>query len=586
VLYLAEVQKKSGFISSGKAEFKLLACQRSEQNWSAVSGDETLPAPDDATYNSGALVMIELTGNRQVQRHYEAGRSLVSILQNFSSLNKKFKTQEEEIDQWKESLTYQSQELNRRELELEARQEELEQAEADLEKVEAQQTEVEQARAQVEALRQEYERKNQELEGAWAHLNGEIQKLEEHQTQMSSGPNVDEAQTQQIQNALERLMGTVAPTDGLRQHLTEVINRVTQQQTDLASYRTTLDQYREQLTAQRPVLETQRQALGQQQQEYQRAEATLDELKTTLHHRQALLELKHNQRQMLSDQLEQQGSLYQQVYELLNTNAQVRLSKKVNMATLEALSTEELQTVVNDLEKDLDKMSRFVSDQEEELKLQQQAIDEIKARIESASEYDRLQLDAEIADEQDRYRMLNETLVGQRRNLLEREEILSQHRAILLRRQGLTTEESPSIDSAGLEQLLENIDSLRQKFNEQGQALDQEILDLQTELETCRQQVEHQAEAKTSQRTTLENAEAALTAQQVEMAQLEGQVNLYEAWVQQMQEHLQQIHQKLEETLSILSQFQEAGDYQLQAIAELKQTLQVLLAEPFAAAAS
>ena len=53
------------------------------------------------------LVMVELTNNRQIQRHYEAGRSLVNILQTFSNLSKKSKTQEEEIEQWKQSLTFQ-----------------------------------------------------------------------------------------------------------------------------------------------------------------------------------------------------------------------------------------------------------------------------------------------------------------------------------------------------------------------------------------------------------------------------------------------------------------------------------------------
>ena len=45
VLYLAETQKKSGFIGSGKAEFKLLACQRSEHEWSSVPNEEMIAAP-------------------------------------------------------------------------------------------------------------------------------------------------------------------------------------------------------------------------------------------------------------------------------------------------------------------------------------------------------------------------------------------------------------------------------------------------------------------------------------------------------------------------------------------------------------
>ncbi|MEM9483987.1 MAG: pilus motility taxis protein HmpF, partial [Cyanobacteria bacterium P01_F01_bin.116] len=217
--YLAEVQKKSGFMGGSRAEFKLLACERSEQNWSAVSGDELVPAPDDAGYSSGALVLIELSNGRQVQRHYEAGRQLVNILQNFSSLNKKFKTQEDEIEQWKESLTYQSQALNQRELELDTREEEVKQATDDLSELEAQKAELESFRSELDEQKQDYERKNSELEGAWAHLNGEKQKLEEHRESASTQVGLDQGQTQKLRDAVERLMANVAPMEDLRQQL-------------------------------------------------------------------------------------------------------------------------------------------------------------------------------------------------------------------------------------------------------------------------------------------------------------------------------------------------------------------------------
>ena len=172
MLYLAEVQKKTRTFGGSKAEFKLLACQRAEHSWSAV-GDEIISAPDDVPYNSGALVLVELSGSRNVQRYTEAGKQLVSILQNFSRLQEKFKTQEEEIEQWKQSLTYQSQELNRREMEMEARQEQIQNVEADFEKLDQERQEIETLRHEVTQLQEEFNRKKQDLEGAWAQLNGE-----------------------------------------------------------------------------------------------------------------------------------------------------------------------------------------------------------------------------------------------------------------------------------------------------------------------------------------------------------------------------------------------------------------------------
>jgi chromosome segregation ATPase len=583
VLYLAEVQKKSGFIGSGKAEFKLIACQRSEQNWSAVPGDEIVPAPDDAAYNAGALVMVELNSNRLIQRHYEAGRSLVSILQNFSSLSKKFKTQEDEIEQWKQSLTYQSQELNRREMEIEARQEALEQAEADLEKVEAQREAVDKAKTEVESLRQEYERKQSELEGAWAHLNGELQKLEEKQEELQTQTGLDEAQTRQIQEALARLTGTVIPTDDIRQQIHTVLDLVNHQQTTLTAFWQTYETAQSEVTEKNAIVEQKQGILEQKWQELQSAQDVLTDLKTALKCNQTLLDTQHNQSQALSEQLQKQSSLYQQVYDLLNTGDQVRLSKKVDVAALEAMQLDALEAVVNDLETDLGKMSRFVSDQEEELKLQQEAIDDIKTKIETANEYDRLQLETEMAEEQDRYRMLNETLVGQRRNLVEREEVLSQHRAVLLRRQGVSTDEG-TLDSAGLEPILENIDTLRQKLTGEIQAINDAIATLQAEGNALKQKIEDQIETLKLIKADLRSTESELITLQTEAASLASKIDTYASFLQSSQDQLNQLKQQLEETASITAKFQEASDYQLQAISDIQQTIHNLAAEPMATA--
>jgi len=122
VLYLAEVQRKSGGLLGGsRSELKLLAYQRTEQSWSAAPGDEIVTSDEASAYGQGALVLVELSANKQVQRVQEAGRPLVSILQGFSRSQEQFKNQEDEIEQWKQSLTYQSQVLNRREMEMETR---------------------------------------------------------------------------------------------------------------------------------------------------------------------------------------------------------------------------------------------------------------------------------------------------------------------------------------------------------------------------------------------------------------------------------------------------------------------------------
>ena len=584
MLYLAEFQKKTGFIGGGKTELKLLACQRGE-TWAAVPGDEIVAAPDDANYSAGALVMLELANNRQIQRHYDAGRPLVGILQNFSNQAKKSKAQEEEIEQWKQSLTFQSQELNRRELELETRQEQVEQAEADLEQLETQRQEIETAQQELDQLRGEFERKNQELEGAWAHLNGEIRRFEERQDDASQTTGLDESQMQQLQETLERLTNAVTPTEGIREQLNEAFEAVDQQQVDLTERQNALGEQQSTQEEQRGQVQQEREALKGRWQSWHDSEASLNLRKGELKFQQQLLVLKQASAQELSQRLQSQSNLYQQVYDLLNTSDKVRLSDKVDVGALEAMPIDELQTLVGDLEKDLGKVSRFVSDQEEELTLEQQALEEIKQKIEQANEFDRLQLETELAEEQDRYQMLNETLVGQRRNLLEREEVLSQHQAVLRRRQGLATEESP-VSAVDLEPVLKQIDNLRQQTSEEMQKVEDDIKHIQGVVESIKQEIDQKSTEQASAREELRELEVELNNRQVDVSITEGRAQQSAELTSSLQEGIASLRQRLEEAAESLSKFQEAGDYQLQAIAEMKHLVSSLATDDTSQAVS
>ncbi|MGB3297045.1 MAG: pilus motility taxis protein HmpF [Phormidesmis sp.] len=575
MLYLAETQRKSGFIGSGKAEFRLLACQRSEHDWSAVPGDEVIAAPDDATYGADTLVMIELNSSRQVQRHQEAGRTLVSILQNFSSLGKKSKAQGEEIEQWKESLTYQSQALNRREMEIEARQEQIEQAESNLAQLEEQQQVVEQQQADVEGLREELTRKNAELEGAWAHLKGEIRQFEERQGDVSSG--LSDQQAEKIRGAIAHLAHlsestTTAATAG--DELSLAFELIAYYQAELAENQQILAQKHGEVATGREDLEAQSAHLGEARQALNEAEALLCATQATLQQQQSLLGAKQDQNQLLTEQLKNQSNLHQQVYNLLNASDKVRLSKKVDVATLEAMSIDELQMLVAKLEKDLDKMSQFVHDQEEELKLQQDDIDAIQTKIESASEYERLQLETEIAEEKDRHVMLNRTLVGQRRNLLEREEVLEQHRAVMLRRQGLASEGIGA--AAELEPLLDEIDALRASLGEQIQQVETQSAQIQAEIDALKQARQQQQEAVEAQQQAVVSADASCMAKREVVGQAQGQITLYESLLPCIEERLGSFYLKLEAVSQVMAQIQAAEAQRQGAIAEAQQIVDTL----------
>lgn len=583
MLYLAEVQKKTGFIGSGKPEFKLLACQRNEYSWVAVTGEEALVAPDDASYNAGALVMVEVSGSRQVQRHYEAGRTLTNILQNFSNLSKKSKTQEEEIEQWKQSLTFQSQELNRREMEIEARQEQLEQAEADLEKVEAQRQEVETLRHSLAQRQEELERQNKNLEGAWAQLNGEMRRFEELRSEASPATGLDQTQVDHIQGALNRVMGAVMPMETLREPLTSTIDGLTYHQGLLSDYRQTLEGQRQDLDRQQQELDQRRTELGQRWAAWYQAEATVISQREDLKLRQHTLKHQQDQIQTLSQTLQVQGNLHQQLYDLLNTSDKVRLSKKVDVAALESMPLDGLTTLVSDLEKDMEKVSRFVSDQEEELTLELQAIEELKAKLGKANGGDQARLQTELEEEQDRYQMLNATLVGQRRNLLERGEVLSQHQAVLRRRQGLAVEEAPA-NAVDLEPLLNLVDEQRHQTVEAMQALEAEVKQIQEDISQRKETLATQETDLANRRREIETDEAALHQRQRDLAALTGKLAVCEDLLNPAQDSSNGLRQSLDALAAGITKIQEFNDYQLQAITELRQTVMdaVNAAQPMA----
>jgi chromosome segregation ATPase len=577
VLYLAEVQKKSRVLGAGRAEFKLLACQRSEQSWSAVPGEEIVAAPDDVSYNAGALVMVELTASKQIQRHSEAGRQLVSILQNFSRLQEKAKTQEEEIEQWKQSLTYQSQELNRREMEMEARQEQLQQMEEDLAKLEEQRQEVEGTRTEVERLREEFERKNQELEGAWAHLRGEMSRFEERQAEFQQSTALDAEQAHQIQELLNRLSGAVAPTEVVREQLNQSFEILNQQQGTFDYYWQNLDQQRSSAQQLQDEVDRQAQEIQDRWQEWHQSEATLEQAKAELTTQQSVFQLKQNQSQTLSEQLQQQEKVYQQLCKLAEESGNVHVGDKVDVEALERMSIEGLQNLVRELEQDLEKVSKFVNSQEEELSLQQQAIEDLQNQIQGASEYDRLRLESELADERESYEMLNETLVGQRRNLQERLAVLKRHQAILARRQGMPVEEGSGND-IDLAPVLDRVTELKQKMSQDLRKLEDEVHQLQSSLEQLRGSVSQQSSSQETKLNELKQFEQHWKTQRATAAEMWGKLNAYQEMLQPAQDSINGLREKLETTAGVMAQFQEVSDHQLQAIAEMRQLIDGLTA--------
>lgn len=577
MLYLAEVQKKAKILGTSKVEFKLLACQRSEHSWSAVS-EELVVAPDDVPQNSGALVLVDLSASRQVQRYSDAGRQLVSILQNFSRLQDKFKTQEEEIEQWKQSLTYQSQELNRREMEMEARQEQLQQMEEDFEKLEQQRREIETAQEEVQKLQQEFEGKSQDLEGAWAHLKGEQRRFEEQKESIRGTAGLSAEQTSHLQAIVNRLSGAIAPTDDVRAQLNEAFDLITNQQTSLDEQWQALDHERHDNQQAQDDLDRQKQDLQNRWTVWHDAQAAWVEAKAALNAKQKEISLRQEVLDRLNQRLQQQSDLKSRLVNITSEAGVTTISDKVDVKALEEMPIAQLQTTVQNLRQEWEKNSRFVNSQEEELTLQQQEIEKIKAHINEANEYDRLSLENELSDEQESYRMLYETLVGQRRNLHEREAVLRKHEAILARREGLPIEDGQGSD-IDLEPVISKITELESQLNEEIGAIQQQISQLQNEVSSQEGETNQRADEQANLLNQLKQDEQEFQDRRASVAERWGNINKAQHVLDMLQSSITAFREKLEAIQQLIGQFQETNDYQLQAISEMQQVVQSLSSE-------
>lgn len=582
MLYLAEVQKqKGGVFGGGKAELKLLACQRTDQSWSAVPAEEVIPAEEANNLSAGALVIVNLGGNRQVQGEIEpAGGRLVNMLQTFSRLVEKSKNQEEEIEQWRQSLTYQSQELNRREMEMEARHEQMQAIEEDFERLEQQRQELESAKEETERLKEEFERNRQELEGAWEHLRGEQRRFEEQIAEVQYSAGLDENQVAVIQELLERLSGAVAPTDAVREQLNLAFEVISNQQAVLDHHWQLLEQQQRSAFELQAEADRQGEELQNRKQELQQTQISFGEAKAELKVQRNALEMKQESAHMLSLQLRTQEELHQELARLATTSADVKISQKVDIAALEMMPLGELSEIVQNLQQDLEKVKRFVNDQEEELTFQGQAVEELQEKINLASEYDRMSLETELAEEQDRYQMLDESLVGSRRNLREREEIWNQHVRVLRRRQGVVESNGLDNHKIDLGPVLSQLEAQRQQQEEELQKLENQIEQMRRTISQAEEMIRHQAGEQEAKLTQLQSLEQNWYSTRASAAELLGKVNLYQETLQPRQDGLNEIQQKLEAMADALSQIQETGDYQLQAIAEMQQMISSLIQSP------
>ncbi|MDE5074806.1 MAG: pilus motility taxis protein HmpF [Trichodesmium sp. St5_bin2_1] len=576
MLYLAEVQKRptSFSLGGGKTDLKLLACQRSENNWLAVPGEEVIPADEAKEFSPGALVLVDLDNNKQVLQIQDAGRQLVKILQNFSRFQEKSKIQWEEIEQWKASLTFQAQELNRREVELQAKEEQVENLQTDINKLEHERQEISQAQQEFQQLQKQIERDREELETAGLELQRQKQELEQHQGELGKSAVLNQDQYQYIQDLLSWLTEAVTPADFLGEKLTQSLEIVNNEKESLEQRR---KEWENTGNTNSNVQQEESKSLASNVQskwlEWQQAQESLVLKTAELRVQEALLASKQEYSQVLNGQIGMQTQLYEQLSHLMALEGN-GTTQKVNVEALEKMPLHELEELVQNLRQDLHRDMSFVKDQEEELALQLQEMDALQRRIDNASEYDRINWDSELSDEKDRYRILNESLVGSQRNLKEREEILSQHQAVLWSRLDNSSHREES-NQIYLAPILLQVKTHRQELREELQKLEVEIQQIQTEIRQKEEMISDQAQQQAVKKNEIKKLELSLREKQEVNTQV-GDGVVYQEVMLPLEGHLEQLRQQLQELISGVIQVQGIGEQVIQ----LRQVIQSILVQP------
>ena len=264
--------------------------------------------------------------------------------------------------------------------------------------------------------------------------------------------------------------------------------------------------------------------------------------------------------------------LYQQLSRLASASGAAGTQQKVDVSSLEKMPVDELQGLVQHLQQDLEKVFRFVNDQEEELTLQQETIEELQGKIQAASEYDRMALENEMADERESYQMLNETLVGQRLRLQEREDVLKQHQAVLWRRLGTANAPKQGGDME-LAPIVAQLNTQRQQQSQELQRLENEIQQVREAISQMEANVNRQNGEGEAKRYELKQFEQNLFNQKGAVAELWGRVKVYQEMLQPVQDNLNALRQKLEAVAGELDRVQETGVEQDRVVSDLQQVL-------------
>jgi DNA repair exonuclease SbcCD ATPase subunit len=560
VQYLAELQKtQAAFGLGGNSSVRLLARNTGENIWQSITNDQVLPVQDAGQakdFKDGQMVIAEITGSNQVQNIQDASKRIVNILQAFSRSQDKYKSAEEEVEQWKQSLNFQSQELHRREQELEHKELELEHLDTRKQEIEELESKFAEERDEIEQLRKTIESERSKFEAKAAALTTE--------------------QAEHIKSLISQLSSSFTNPDSLRDRLNSSLDLINKRQEVITNFWQNLDNLKGEAEKQKAALSKSTEELATRKNQWLQTQVALADAQAELKAQRGILKLQENNMAMSKVQLNAQIELYEQTanaIEAFGGPGSMEVLNPEEEERLQSMSIEELESTIKALQADFDKLSNYIGAQEDELAGLEGEIADFQSQVETADQFARIELESnkEFAEEQ--YKLLEESVSGMRRGMQERQSLLNQQKAILDRRKGIAVEASP------VQSLLPLLSQIEAQKNRQ----EQDLKKMESQIEAVRNYTQQQQDMLAKQTQEHLQQEQAIRTAEVQqqdrikvVAELLGRITSQEQLLRPVQDIVDTLRPQLEAATQELGHMSN-GNSSSQLLADLQSTVQSLV---------
>ncbi len=552
MLYLAELNRPI----VGNPNLQLLA-KMQQDSWQAVN-EEPIPVDRGTAGNlrDGVLVLAEIGAGRKVSRVNEAARQLVTYLQNYSRLQDKSRSQEEEIETWKKSLTFQSQELNRREMELESQEEEIQRLFEEYKRVEEDRKNLEIKQEEIAAL----EANLVEQQRAMGKQREEIQQ-QQHALQAllteSQRSRLSEAEAQQLQTLFEQLHHKVEQFSDPQTRLQPLQDQVSQQQQQFQAAEEKLAQDRQLAQQQQEEVEHALAEWQRRRQHWLNSLAALDQARAEIRAQEISLSLRQGQLDQILGQLQLQDQINQMTHNLVGEYEFIVASGVEAKPQEPEMSLAELQAYVNTLRQKYEQRSGQVNQQLAELEQNRQTLRELQERLPTVSLDERMDIEMDIDYAQSACQALEQTVLPQQENIQREYEELMREEARLARMLGEDRGDTPSLPTVDIGPILAQLEEQWQRLDQEKQRLEVDQEQLNAHLQAQQEALQRQQQESEQQWRQLLEEETSLKSRLQATAEAWGRIHQHQDQLQQAQAQWQQIHQYLEQAMQELASLTE-----------------------------